>query len=92
MKKSVDANSTLLTETVTVETLIEESKDKKRAGAIDKEKQRDLRAYKAQLKREAKVQQDIEDAKSKPSYTWVFTKSKRRTQTIVATFVKIHYA
>ena len=59
MKKLVDENASLLTETIVVETFLQEDKEKKCVDAIAKEKQEDLRAYKAQLKREAKAQQEI---------------------------------
>lgn len=77
MKKLVDENATLLTQEVAVETLLQESKEKKRVDAIDKEKQKDLRVYRAQLKGDAKMQQDLDKEKAKRSYTWKCSKCKK---------------
>ena len=56
----VDENSILLTQEVAVETLLQETTDKRRVDAIDKEKQKDLRAYRGQLAREAKAQKELD--------------------------------
>ena len=75
MKGLVDENATLLTQEVAVETLLQETAERKRVDAIDKEKQKDLRAYRAQLNREAKAQKDLDDKRK--GYSWNCTKCKR---------------
>ena len=68
MKRLVDENATLLSQEVAVETLLQETAERKRVDAIDKEKRKDLRAYRAQLNREAKIQKDVDDKRK--GYSW----------------------
>ena len=75
MKKLVDENATLLTQEVAVETLLQESTEKRRIDAIDKEKQKDLMVYRAQLAREAKAQRELDSKKKQ--YLWKCTKCKK---------------
>ena len=55
--------------------MLQETTDKRRVDAIDKEKQKDLRAYRAQLAREAKAQKELE--RKKKAYTWQCTKCNK---------------
>ena len=60
MKKLVDENDATLTQEVAVETRMQATAERNRADAIDKEKQKDLRAYRAQLAKEAKAQKELD--------------------------------